>query len=200
MTPPKALVKKGRRSPGPRTPSKSDDPSTDPSEIMSEFRANARAILRAVHAAESDERAAADVVQVITHAKATSRDLLENDRGSDEWRRDQARRLSDLVWELEQGRGTKLSGIGTDRYLRAALEIGAILTDLGAYYWRPPHGPATYDDRHFDRMDYYMAKGLKKKTAAKKVLKETFSKLPGDLENMANGLCQAYDRARRRAK
>ena len=200
MTAPKALVRKGRRSLGPKTPVTSVDRTKASAEVTSAYRADARAILVALEAANSDEKATADLEQVIAHAKAVSQEILEDDGESDQWRRDQSRRLSGLVWELEQGRKAGLSGIGADRYVRAALEIGAILTDLGAYYWRPSHGPATYDDRHFDRIDYYMAKGLKKKTAAKKVLKETFSKLPGDLENLANGLCQAYDRARRREK
>lgn len=197
MTPPKALVRKGRQSPRPKTPVTIRNRTTGSLEL---FPAEARAVLLALAAANSDEKATADIEQVIAQGKAVAQHVLENEPEADQWRRDQAQRLSGLIWELEQGRNVVSSSISADRYLRAAIEIGAILTDLDAYYWRPPHGPAKYDSSHFGRMDYHQTKGLKKKTAAKKVLGETFSKLPGDLENMANGLCQAYDRARRREK
>lgn len=81
-----------------------------------------------------------------------------------------------------------------------ALDVGAILADLGAFYVKEGRTVPSYDDRHFRRMRELVSRhGVAKYVAAEQVLKETDSGLGlpdnrNELKTRARSLVGAYDR------
>lgn len=170
-----------KRSPGPKVPATR--------EVVIEA-------LKELAVAHSEERQQEDLAFVLHHARVTAARVLADRSEKNPERLRQASQLQDRVAEM----AGLLKGGPQAELALCALEIGAILADLGAFYVKEGRTVPSYDDRHFRRMRELISRhGVAKYVAAEQVLKETDSGLGlpdnrNELKTRARSLVGAYDR------
>src|SRR5690606_11826162 len=130
--------------------------------------------LKEIATAHSEERQQQDLAFVLQHAQGTAARVLADRSERDPERLRQAKRLSERVAEMA---GLMQGGAQAEIAL-CALDIGAILADLRAFYVKEGRTVPSYDERHFRRMRELIGRpGVAKYLAAEQVLEATDSRL-----------------------
>lgn len=180
MTERSGIVRR-KRSPGPKVPATR--------EVVIQA-------LKEIAAAHSEERQQQDLTFVLQHAQGTAARVQADRSERDPERLRQAKRLGERVAEM----AGILNGGAHAELALCALEVGAILADLDAFYVKEGRTVPSYDDRHFRRIRELISRhGMAKYVAAEQVLKETDSGLGlpdnrNELKTRARNLVGAYDR------